>query len=299
MACPSHRAAPRLRLGVALLLSLAVHAPLGLLLWRVPGGAEGEPARVGGGAGGDVTLSIGSPAPPRRTPRREVYLPVDVAMQARVMENPVLGDPPAPAGGGPAVATGPGGGGPAATPAPGGAGGGGGLGLFAAPGAGRSVVYVVDRSVSMGPSGALKVAVAELIAGLRRLPPTARFQVIAYNTAAPRLIINRRDWLLPADPETVEQGVRLVADLRAGGGTAHVNALCEGLKLRPDVLYFVTDADELTLDDVREVKRHNAFGTAIHVIELNRAAGSDPEGALRRLAQDNGGAYRRVAPPAS
>lgn len=302
MACPSRRVGPRGRLGVALLLSLAAHAPLALLPWRWPGGAESLPARARSGARKDVTLSIGSPAGPRkRARRREVYLPVDLSQIARVGENPVMSElPPAGAGPGPGIAPGRAGapGAPVAGPGPDGRGGGGGLGLFAAPAPRGSVVYVVDRSLSMGASGALKVAVAELVAGLRRLPATARFQVIAYNTAAPRLI-TRGDWLVPADADTVEQAVRLVGNLQAGGGTDHVKALCEGLMLRPDVLYFVTDADELTPGDVREVTRHNHAGTTIHVIELSRGAESGREGALRRLAGDNGGAYRRVAPPPS
>src|SRR5579875_280015 len=53
--------------------------------------------------------------------------------------------------------------------------------LFPLPATAASVVYVLDRSVSMGLARKLDFARRELIASLRHLPATIRFQVIAYN----------------------------------------------------------------------------------------------------------------------
>ena len=48
----------------------------------------------------------------------------------------------------------------------------------------KVIVYVVDRSASMGLNGSLAAAKRELLASLDRLPPSARFQVIVYNRTA-------------------------------------------------------------------------------------------------------------------
>src|SRR5205823_205188 len=49
---------------------------------------------------------------------------------------------------------------------------------------GQSVVYVIDRSLSMGLSGALGAAKREVIRSIETLPDTMRFQVIFYNRRA-------------------------------------------------------------------------------------------------------------------
>jgi hypothetical protein len=146
----------------------------------------------------------------------------------------------------------------------------------------------------MGPSGALDAACAELLASLRRLPPTARFQVIAYNQHAEPLRVSRQSGLLRADPATVEEAARLVAGLDASGGTNHAAALRRGLLLRPDVLFLVTDGADLAAEEVQALTRLNQGRTAVHVVELGRGRAGPPEGALRRLALGTGGTYRRV-----
>src|SRR5207237_252137 len=45
----------------------------------------------------------------------------------------------------------------------------------AAPATARTVVYVIDRSASMGLAGRLERARREVVASLRQLPPSARF----------------------------------------------------------------------------------------------------------------------------
>jgi hypothetical protein len=167
--------------------------------------------------------------------------------------------------------------------------------LFPLPATAASVVYVLDRSVSMGMDDKLDIACRELLAGLRRLPPSARFQVVAYNSFAEPLLIDGRIELLPAEPAIIEQAAFQVRQLSASGDSDHVRALCRALALHPDVLFFVTDADALTLEQVACITSRNA-GTIIHAIELTRRRGSDRDGPLARLARDNRGTYRRVSP---
>src|SRR6185437_11251575 len=141
--------------------------------------------------------------------------------------------------------------------------------LFPLAATATSVVYLLDRAVSMGVNNTLGMACQELLASLRQLPPTTRFQVVTYNTSAECLVINRRIDLLPAEPAIIAQVASFLDALTATGKTDHANALRRGLQLHPDVLYFVTDADDLTLAEVASITSCNR-GTAIHAIELTR-----------------------------
>jgi hypothetical protein len=169
-----------------------------------------------------------------------------------------------------------------------------GVSLFPLPATAGSVVYVLDRSVSMGPDGKLDFARRELIASLRRLSPTVRFQVIDYNDHAEVLVLDGRADLLPAEPANVEKAVLFLQGLGAVGNTNHVAALCRGLNLHPDVLYFLTDADDLRPEEIADVTQRNR-STVIHTIELTHRRVSRPEGPLAQLARDNRGSYRRVS----
>ena len=146
----------------------------------------------------------------------------------------------------------------------------------------------------MGVDRKLDFARSELIASLRRLPPTMRFQVIDYNEYAKSLLVDGHCDLLPAEPAILEKAVSLLQTLEAGGNTNHLAALRRGLDLHPDVLYFLTDADDLRAEEVAAVTLRNQ-GSVIHTIELTRRHISRQEGPLARLAHDNHGSYRRVS----
>ena len=55
----------------------------------------------------------------------------------------------------------------------------------------QKVLYLLDSSASMGLGGAWSTASRELLASLKVLPATARFQVVVYNST-PRLLIPAR-----------------------------------------------------------------------------------------------------------
>jgi len=165
--------------------------------------------------------------------------------------------------------------------------------LFPLPFAATRVVYVIDRSVSMGIGRKLDFARRELIASLRRLPPTVRFQVIIYNDSAEPLAVDGQRDLLPAEPAIIDKAISLLQTLQAAGATNPLTALRRGLTLRPDVLYFLTDADDLTPETVAAVTQQNQH-SAIHTIELTHLRTPHPEGPLAQLARHNHGTYRRV-----
>jgi Lon protease-like protein len=147
----------------------------------------------------------------------------------------------------------------------------------------------------MGPEGALGRARQELLASLARLPAGVSFQVILYNRQCEPLRIGGRSGFLPADQPTREALARELDRIAAAGNTDHFRALQTGLRLGADVLYLVTDSDDLSDHDVQALTRQNGGRTAIHAIELNRRR-ADADGPLQRLATQNGGTFRQVPP---
>jgi hypothetical protein len=160
---------------------------------------------------------------------------------------------------------------------------------------GRSVVFVLDRSLSMGLHGAFERARAELLNSLHHLPANVQVQVLAYNHQEPHFLLTPEQ-LLPADIPVINLFAQAIADLMPNGSTHHVNALRRALLLKPDVIYFVTDADDLNLGDVAAIIEANKSGTTIHVIEMTNRRAPEPNVALMALANNNRGTYRCVNP---
>lgn len=159
---------------------------------------------------------------------------------------------------------------------------------------GRTFVYVIDRSSSMGPSGGLRAAREQLLNSLQQLPSSARFQVIVYNRVAEPLLPDHPS-LLETTPENLQRVAERLSGLLAEGGTDHLPALRRALALRPDVIFFLTDADDLTNDLLRAVARLNpGRHTIIHAIELNCLNRERADMPMHVLARENGGMYRGV-----
>jgi len=285
--------------GLALAVSLALHGLLLGLLASVtvrPSPAPTTPLAVdcvmlSGDPLADWSGQPGQRAGAESAPAEDPWPSREVLMSATVLEP----RPVSPSAAGPsessAVAgqpnTGAAGGGYAA-------GGNGPPSFFQVPAHGQSIVYVIDRSVSMALNGGLAAAKRELLASLEQLPPTARFQVILYNRAAVPLTVSGQTGLLPAGDETRREVARVLAPVLGEGGTDHLQALKCALRLQPDVIFLVTDADDLTPEQVRLVTRLNGNHTIIHAIEL-RSRPSPPAGSpLQVLAQNNHGSYRSI-----
>jgi hypothetical protein len=164
--------------------------------------------------------------------------------------------------------------------------------FFGVPAIGKSIVFVLDRSASMGLDGRLDRARRELADSLRRLPPSAQFQVIAYNTVAEPIRIRGTVGLLPATPTMVDAVIAAVNRLPAEGGSEHLRALTEAVKSGPDVVYFLTDEDDLELRDVRTVTRINHGRVCIHALCLVPPAGG--ESPMQVLARSNRGQFAVV-----
>lgn len=169
--------------------------------------------------------------------------------------------------------------------------------MFGVAAKGRKFVYLIDRSASTGGSGAtaLRAAKQELIRSLKPLGQTQQFQIIFYNekpsvfnpTGLPRTVF--------ATDQNKELAVRFVESIQAAGGTRHDDALALAAKLKPDVVFWLTDADEPKLDPA-EVNRiaNLAAGTVIHAIEFGSTADPEKDNFLKQIARQTGGEYRYV-----
>jgi hypothetical protein len=164
--------------------------------------------------------------------------------------------------------------------------------FFSVAAQGKSVVYVIDRSSSIGDER-FDRAREQVIASLRQLPPDARFQVIAYDKNALPLRVGEGG-LAAATLANVEAAAAALAAMRTEGGTDHVRALRLALSLAPDVVFFLTDEDELTAKDVGEIKRLNHERASIHALCL--VAPLAAETPMRDLARQNRGEFRVVGP---
>jgi hypothetical protein len=135
-------------------------------------------------------------------------------------------------------------------------------------GTGNSFVYIVDRSGSMNNGGLMQAAKSELEASLNSLTENQRFQLIFYNDEA--LIFNptgAAPKLLQATKDNIQLALDFVRQTPASGGTVHIAALDPALKLTPDVIFMLTDADDqLSPADNAKIARWNKSNASINVL---------------------------------
>jgi hypothetical protein len=166
--------------------------------------------------------------------------------------------------------------------------------FFGAREHGRSFAYVIDRSGSMALNSSLEVAKRELLASLNQLAPDARFSVILYDMRA-------RVFADPSGQQgmmaaTAANKARVQSELQTVGpygGTDHMVALHTALGLKPEVIFFLTDADSMADREVNEILTQT-HGTRIQAVEFGRGSDLGTQTPLRRLATSTGGTYRFI-----
>lgn len=168
------------------------------------------------------------------------------------------------------------------------------LALFGLPPVvGRSFVLVLDRSQSMGAGGldVLRAAARELAQQLQSLTPQQKVQVVAYNES---VVYATGPHLAPATEEHRAALVAFVANLPAYGQTEHIYGLLAALKLRPEVIFLLTDGGDPIPkgNQLALVQRLAAGRTQIHCLHFGRGPADERASFLLRLARDTGGQYR-------
>lgn len=174
----------------------------------------------------------------------------------------------------------------------------GGTSLFGIWDSGQRIVYVIDRSGSMQDFGKLDAARSELKSSLARLDASIEFQVLLYNQQVQPLNVRGSQGLARATVVNRNQILSQTQVVLPDGGTQHRAALQAALRLRPTVVYFLTDAEAngLTPDEISTIARQLAGATRIHCIQFGETPGEVPRAGnwLQQLAEAFGGKYVHV-----
>ena len=170
--------------------------------------------------------------------------------------------------------------------------------VFNLEGSGFKFVYVFDRSGSMRihDRAPLRAAKNELLASLDSLDTIHQFQIIFYNEKPTILQLAASPGALVFGNERNKQLARqFIGGIDADGATRHEDALVMALRLRPDVIFFLTDGDDaLSRPELSRVRRMNAGRTSINAIEFGRGPSISDDNFIAQLAQQNGGGYAYV-----
>ena len=168
--------------------------------------------------------------------------------------------------------------------------------VFGVEGTGSRFIYVFDRSISMR-GAPLRAAKRELTASLAPLESTHQFQILFFNhrvdafnlTGAQRRIAFATD-------ETKRRADDFIAGVTADGNTDRFGALSRSLRLRPDVVFFLTDADTpMSPEEMSKIQQQNLrTGATICTIEFGKGRPPDKRNFLMELAEMTGGQYGYV-----
>lgn len=165
--------------------------------------------------------------------------------------------------------------------------------VYGLKGEGNRFVYVFDRSGSMGGSGnkALNSAKKELLQSINDLGDAHQFQIIFYNEQPTIMRFDDLPNLMFANAENKARARLFVAGISADGATAHEPAIYLALQLNPDVIFFLTDADqpELSATALAKIQQRNHGSCVINTIEFGLGPKIRKENFLDRLAAQNGG----------
>ncbi len=130
-----------------------------------------------------------------------------------------------------------------------------------------------------------------MLASINQLPPDAQFAVIFYNLNA-RMLTDPQGLkgLMAATAPNKARVQTQLATIAPDGGTDHMSALREALKLKPEVIFFLTDADLMSNNDVNEILAE-VGSTRIQAVEFGRGTELGQRTPLGRLATTTGGSY--------
>jgi hypothetical protein len=168
--------------------------------------------------------------------------------------------------------------------------------VFGVEGKGSKFVYLFDRSASMeGPP--LTAAKKQLLESLRSLDSLHQFQVVFFNSttrvfdAAGGAGGGKR--IAFATDRNKQLAANFIGGITADGGTDRMVALREAIAMTPNVIFFLSDADDpMTSSEMAEITRLNRRAqAAICVIEFGRKPTPMPDNFLMQLARESGGQY--------
>lgn len=161
---------------------------------------------------------------------------------------------------------------------------------------GSRFVYLIDCSGSMYEAP-MQYARRQLKSSIRRLTRQQQFQIIFYNNSSRMMTLKSRPGadMYRATTLNVTDACDFVNRIQPDGGTSHLPALRRALRLAPEVLFFLTDAEtRLAAGEIDAVKRLNNGRSRVHCIQFGEGPELQVPNWLRQIAAQNDGQYRHV-----
>ena len=168
--------------------------------------------------------------------------------------------------------------------------------VFGVEGTGNKFVYVFDRSSSM-EGAPLSAAKRQLIESLNSLDTVHQFHIIFFNHRLRMFDVTSGGRRIAfASERNKKLAANFVGGMTADGGTDRFTALKQALAFRPDVIFFLTDADDpMSTSEMADLEQiYSRLGTTICVIEFGRTPTAPQKNFLTELAGQSGGKYGYV-----
>jgi hypothetical protein len=156
----------------------------------------------------------------------------------------------------------------------------------------KSVVYVMDRSGSMGDT--FDLLQRELMRAIGTLREDQLFNVIWFNEGPADVLSSR---MLAATFENKRTAFTAIKKIVPSGQTEPTDALRKGLEFKPDVLFLLSDGDfgEDNDEMLRIIKQKNkGLATTINTILFVYDTMGEGERILRTIAEANKGTFKHV-----
>ena len=168
--------------------------------------------------------------------------------------------------------------------------------VFGVEGKGTKFVYVFDRSSSM-EGAPLATAKQQLVQSLESLQSVHQFHIIFFNQQMRNFDLSDGGHRIAfATDRNKKLAARFVGGITADGGTDRFPAIRAAIAMNPDVIFFLTDADDSMLaSELHEIAELNRrAGVVISTIEFGRGPAKQAKNFLTELAQTTGGQYGYV-----
>jgi len=160
---------------------------------------------------------------------------------------------------------------------------------------GRSFLFLLDRSTSMGSKGlgVVQAARKELTTAVEKLDSHHKFQILGYNNATIPMKAHR---LLNASKEHKLEVPKFISNMTAFGPTNHMVGIMAAISLRPDVIVMLTDGGSPGLNEteLKRIRTASRGQIQIHCVQFGLGGRRHEDDFMGILAAQNGGTFRYV-----
>lgn len=160
---------------------------------------------------------------------------------------------------------------------------------------GRSFVFVLDRSNSMGRGGlgVIQAAKSQLTAAINQLEAHHKFQIVGYHERT--VTVSKRKLLLATD-ENKKLVPGFIDNLAAFGATNHEAGMVSALAFKPDVVVLMTDGGypELNESQLKIMKQVAGRRCSIHCLQFGMGKLQQQINFMTKLSSQNQGSFNYI-----